>query len=226
MTRLAVVVFAALIVIGFAGGRTSAALMTDTEEVVANHSTDVWRYHLHNRPSPPSGSTTAQVDLSMDAAAPTATTLHNYATDLDPAASGRVLRPSNLGADETAADRYVNWRSDVMSSTRRIEGTLQVELWSALRAYADGRGVLGVYVRDYDPTTGTSTAIASVTIDQASWSDGSADFVQKLVEVPVTAYDIPVGHQLELKLVAASGSADDLWIAYDTVTHQSSVHLP
>lgn len=98
--------------------------------------------------------------------------------------------------------------------------------WSALRGFADDRGVLGVYVRDYDPGAGTSTAIAGVTLDEASWSGGSADFVEKRIDIPVSTYQIPSGHQLELKLVSGSGSVDDLWIADDTVAHDSSLRLP
>lgn len=217
---------ALVVSVGFAGGRVSTAMLTDMEAANATIGTDTWSYHLHNRPTPPSGATTAQVDLSMTGDVPTATNLYNYSTDLDLAASGRVLRPSALGASETATDRYVNWRTDRVSATRRIDGTIQIRLWSALRAYGAGRGELAVHLRDHDPNTGASTAIASITLDEVSWGGGSGDFVEKLIEIPLSAYDLSAGHQLELKLVAGTGSADDVWIAYDTVGRDSSVRLP
>ena len=48
--------------------------------------------HLHNNPTPPTGDTTMQHPLPMDADTPTATTLFNYDTDHDAFAGGPSKR--------------------------------------------------------------------------------------------------------------------------------------
>ena len=82
------------------------------------------------------------------------------------------------------------------------------------------------YLRDYNPVSGTYTIIASATLDQPDWQAGSSTWVEKRIAIPVTAYSLAPGRQLELKLLAGSAAAADMVIAYDTTAYPSALAVP
>jgi hypothetical protein len=39
----------------------------------------------------------------------------------------------------------------------------------------------------------------------------------------IAPYTVPAGHELELKVIVASNSGDDMWFAYDTASYRSRI---
>ncbi len=184
--------------------------------------------YLHNDPSPttcltPAQGTTSHPVLRADIVQPIAVTLCNYDTDRD-SAPGRVVQKGATGADETNTNKYQSWRTAALPSAVRIEGSVTIELWSAMKDFQPSRrGTVTVYLRDFDGSSYTS--IARLTADWLNWQGSSLTWVQKTLTLNAGAYTLPAGHQLELKLLVDGTSDDDLWFAYDTLSYQSQVKL-
>jgi hypothetical protein len=181
---------------------------------------------LHNRPTPPVGSTTAQANLSMDASPATAATLYNYDTNAD-SQPGRRLQKTGTGPGETVLARYANWRSPVLTTARLVNGTVSVQLWSAVASFQLNRaGSIVAYLRDYNPATNTYLEIASATRTNANWQGGRSTWVLAGIAIPVVGYTVPAGHRVELKVEATASAYTNMWIAYDTMSYASSITLP
>lgn len=214
-----------LLILGLAGASFTGAYFTARSEVDATITTHSW-FFLHNRPTPPTGDTAARANLDMDAVTPLQTTLFNYDTNRD-SLPGRRIRPGGRGATETRLAFHTNWRTPPFVTGRVIDGTVTARIWSGVVGFPAGaRGVMVAYLRDYNPLTRTYTTIASASIDEADWQAGSSTWVEKRIAIPVTAYSLAPGRQLELKLLAGSAAAADMVIAYDTTIHPSALAVP
>jgi hypothetical protein len=215
----------ALALVLVAGTPLSAARFGTQAAASGTVATRTW-FFLHHTPSPPTGNTTAQANLSMTTAPPTASTLYNYDTNLDSLA-GRRIRRNGTGVGDTTLARYANWRSPAFSTATTISGTVTLRVWTGVAGFPlNTRGVLVAYLRDYNPATNAYTTIASATLNQADWQGGVAGWVEKRISIPVTSYSLAAGRRLELKIQAPAAAPSDMVIAYDTTTYPSILGLP
>lgn len=218
-----------LIAMQAGSGRDALGLLTASQGVPADFASAAsfagTTYFLHNEPTPPTGNTASQANLTMTAVAPAATALPNYDTDRD-SLTGRLLLRGGIGATETDLARYQNWRgptAGVLGQT--IAGTVTVEIWSAAAGFAAGApGELHVYLRDVLVLTGTTTEIANASVSMADWSGHRSGWVKRTVSIDVSSQTLLVGHALELKVEA--GASTDMLVAYDTAAYRSRVRLP
>jgi len=128
-------------------------------------------YYLHNNPSPPTADTDAQANLPMDDVQPTAEDLYNYDQNFD-SSPGRRVEESRGGPDGLELKEYVNWQTAPYSSDTHFQGTAAVNLYVAPDGFNyDNEGKFTIYLRDYDPASGTYTEIASAEyeIEENQW---------------------------------------------------------
>ena len=150
--------------------------------------------------------------------APSAPVLFNYDTDFD-GAPGRLIQKGGSGADETDIARHQVWRTPALTADFTVQGTVQAELWAAIKDFTTGKqGLATVYVRDYSGGSATTIAQGSFTLPGvvAAW-------VPTTVTMNVGSYTIVTGHSLELKVIVSTSSEDDMWFAYDTSAYPSRV---
>ena len=222
--RLLVLVGCALAMLTAAGARTSLARFTGQASGAGGIAAGYWVYYLHNSPTPPVGNTSAVANLSATQTAPTAATLYNYDTNCD-TRPGRGLTRTVTVPGLLTTCYYVDWRLPLEPSAVRLS-TLTVDVWAATNTNAANRtGVLILYLRDFNPTSGVYTEIGSAT-DSATYRTGRT-FVERQISIGLaTAYTLPAGHQLELKVEAPStGSQADMMVAHDTTTCPSYLRL-
>lgn len=225
--RIAVVALALLPLLAGQFGLTFA-LFTEAASITDNDfTTGSWqRLYLHNRPTPPTGDTLAQVDLTMDGTRPAATTLYNYDLDAD-LTPGRRLRLSGSGPAEPDLAEYVNWRTTPFSSPRSITGRAKLEIWSSANVLDVLKcGTLVAYLRDYDPTANTYAEISETEVSNLLWNGLDLGWTEYELTFSSVSYTIPAGHQLELKLITGSSSCRSLHVAFDTTTYESRLTLP
>jgi hypothetical protein len=216
----------ATLVVGL-GVRGSTALFGDQETTASTFSSGVWGiYYLHNIPTPPTGNTNRQANLPLDASAPTATTLYNYDANGD-AFPGRLVDKGGAGAGESDLVKYQNWRSQPLSQPLVIAGTVNLELWSAIKDFGQGKaGSVMVFLRDFNPATSTYTEISNATLTVSNWQGTSNTWVNKTVAISVSNYTVQAGRQLEVKIIVGASAGDSMWFAYDTVSYQTRLVLP
>jgi len=136
----------------------------DARMVVPTTTSGTLTYYLHNNPTPPVGDTNAQANLSMNDVQPTADTLYNYDKNYDwrNPRPGRRVEESSGGPDGLELKEYQNWRSAPYSSETHLKGTVVINLFIAPDGFNfDNDGSFRVYLRDYNPATGTYTEIGS-----------------------------------------------------------------
>lgn len=205
------------------------ALFTDSETDASTFTTAssfTTTYYLHNNPTPPTGNTNAQANLTQNTTAPTATTLYNYDSNRDSSA-GLLVTKGGSGATETDLTKYQNWRTGNFATADTINGTVTFTFWSAIKDFGTSkRGEVKAFLRKYNPSGGTYVEIANATLDVANWQGGSGTWVQKTLNITVTNHTIEAGRQLELKIIVGGNSGDDMWFAYDTTTYTSSIAVP
>lgn len=230
ISRRGAVAVLALVLAVAGGGHHANAVLLDGESLPATSSsassfTGTW-YVLHNNPTPPVGSTSAQANLAMNTAAATATVLHNYDTNHD-ALPGRRIARGGSGPTEATLARYQNWRGSSGLSNLTLMGTVTVELWTAVDGFTPGvAGDLTIYLRDITVLTGTATEIASTSVTMANWHGASSGWVKVTASLNVPLHVLLVGHVLELKVIAGPTAGADMMVAYDTASEPSRVRLP
>lgn len=226
---------AAVIVTAFAAGRgigVSAALLVSSAQNGGNVLTaGTWvvpslTWVLHNNPTPPVGNTTAQASMAMDENPAIASTLYNYDTNAD-SSPGRRLQKTGTGPGDATLARYAAWRSPVLTTARLINGNVSVLLWSAVQTFQLARaGSIVAYLRDFNPATGTYAEISNATRTNSNWQGGQSTWIPAGIGIPVVSYTVPAGHRIELKVEATASAFTNMWIAYDTVSYESSITLP
>lgn len=182
-------------------------------------------YYLHNDPTPPVLDTTSQADLTASTSFPAAEVLVNYDSDRD-AQPGLVLLQGGSGATESDLTQYQNWRTSALTEPHVISGPVSINMWSAVKDFNTSlTGELEFFLRDYDGSS--YTEIDSGTVTAGPWDPGATGtWVNRLLEIPSVDYTLAAGHQLELKVIVGAGSADDMWLAYDTNALASVLRLP
>jgi hypothetical protein len=183
-------------------------------------------YILHNIPTPPIGTTTAQIDLTMNATLSTQATLFNYDTNAD-AIAGRRIQRTGTGPGDTTLARYANWRSPTFAAARTISGTVVVRIWAGITGFPlNSTGTLVVYLRDLKISNGTYVEIANATLTDANFQGGVGSWVMKTISIPVASYSMAANHQLELKIETTAASSADMVIAYDTTAFPAALVIP
>ena len=208
------------------GPHTSLARSTSTnvnggDSFTAGH----WIYYLHNNPTPPTGNTTAQVNLTATATASTTATLYNYDTDCANQA-GRGLTLTAPSAGEARPCYYVNWRTAVLAAPLTLRTSVTVDIWSATDTTANKRtGSLIVYVRDFNPAGGTWTEITNWTLPALQYQQRT--WIHTPMTIPITGTPtLNPGHQLEIKIEApTTDSTENMLLAYDTTVYPAFVQL-
>jgi hypothetical protein len=216
-----------LVVAAFAGTRVVLARFTDAADVTAStFATGSWgtdtTWYLHNRPTPPSGDTVAQLNLALDGSVPTAATLPNYDTDCDTRTGRALVRGSGLVSESTAC-RYATWRSAPLAEVRTMNGMATAAIYARKSVSGGTDPTLRAFLRVFDPAMSTWTELGAanaVVIPNANQAWVAPALAWNLVNVT-----IPAGRVIELKLVATGGTRD-LEVAYDTTAHASALTLP
>jgi hypothetical protein len=209
------------------GPGTSLARYTSAGAVGANTVTSIyWTYYLHNNPTPPTGNTTAQANLTATTTASTQATLYNYDTNCDNRTGRLLTRLNPPTPGNTTTCYYVNWRLPAQVRALTLTGSVTADVWSATQAgNANRTGSIIAYLRDYNPGTGTYVEIANATYTGV-YAVGRT-FYERPITVPIAGtYTVAIGHQLELKLESPQAtSQNDMMVAYDTTTRASYVRL-
>ena len=151
-------------------------------------------------------------------------TLYNYDQNRD-AQTGLLIVKG--GADENEADstKHQVWRTEALSSSLALAGTVTIEFWSAIKDFTlSTAGVVTFYLRDYDGSS--HIEIANGTVSAADWQGGVSNFVAKTLSIASVNYTVPAGNQLELKLIVGAASGDDMWFAYDATGYPSVAKIP
>ncbi len=181
-------------------------------------------YFPHNNPTPPTGDTNAQTNLSMDFTLPTAATIYNYDQDID-VSPGIIVAKGGIGATESNTALYQNWRTATLASDVAINGIPRLHFWSGMKDFAAStRGVVEAYLRDFDGSG--YTEVASGTLDVADWQAGDASWVYKTLTMTSASYAVGAGNQLEVKIIVGGASVDDMWFAYDTTALRTELEVP
>jgi hypothetical protein len=206
----------------------SLARFIDSAAVGGNTLTSTyWTYYLHNNPTPPTGNTTAQANLTATTTASTQATLYNYDTNCDNR-TGRLLTRLNPPAPgNTTVCRYVNWRLPAQTSALALTGSVTADVWSATQTNRANRtGSIIAYLRDYNPAgAGSYVEIANATYT-GSYQRGRT-FYERPITIAISGtYTVAAGHQLELKLECPRAtSQQNMMVAYDTTTYSSYLSL-
>ncbi len=224
---LAVGLVVGAIAVAFAGTRVVLARFSDTTAVASTtFATGTWSvtttWYLHNNPTPPTANTTAQFNLPLNAAAPSAAVLRNYDTNCDSRAGRSITRGAGLVGEATTCN-YATWRSAVLASARTLNGTATLAVWARKTSTGGTNPTLRAFLRVFDPGTSTYTELgaANATVAAASnqaWVE--LDLAWSLSSVPV-----PAGRRIEVKLVATGGTRN-VEIAHDTTANPSALTLP
>lgn len=199
----------------------SLALASSSATLGANALTaGAWILYLHNNPTPPTGTTTAQFNLSMTSLSSTQATLQNYDSDCDAVAGRELLRGTALATEATLC-KYANWRTGTYLAARALKGTLTLRIWCRKTGTGGTNPTLTAYLRDFNPGTSGYTELGSAS--GAVVTNSGTAFAQLTLTWSLST-TVPAGHQLELKLVAGGGTLD-VNLAYDTTTQLSRLVL-
>ena len=199
--------------------------------------------YLHNNPSPPVGTTTAQNQIPMNTTAPTVATLYKYSTDLynpvAPIYPGRYLvrQATTPPVDQAStgaggAGKMVNWVYQVTAAPAQLQGNGSVRLWVAAHNQNCAAVSLHYYIRRKNAANsnnaGTTTLLSEGNLTVPAGGAAPCAFTQVNVPFTLAATTIPTNDWIELKVVVnqAPASTDNALIAYDTSTYPSRLILP
>ena len=229
--RLAALLAAGLVLAAvaatFAGTQVVLARLVDTAPVTANtFATGTWgtatTWYLHNNPTPPTANTAAQFNLALNATTPTATTLFNYDTGCE-SRIGRSIRSNTGLVGETGSCRYATWRSAALAAARTLNGTATLTVF-ARKASAGGTApTLRAHLRVRNPSTSTYVELGQA--DATITTEPTLAFSSYALAWSLASVSVPVGRQIEVKIVAIGGSVQTD-VAYDTTAYPSSLTLP
>ena len=172
--------------------------------------------YLHNGASPPTGGTTAQADMPMDATMPTVAELYEYSTDYYSGAAGRWVEKSNSpSATETDTKYMANWR--YQSSSHLAANGAELRIFVAMKDLQCDKTPSLTFFLIAGETTLTGIA--------TSPSTGSEPCDFREVVVTFGAFNLASGEVLELKAMVNEETGDAALFAYDTTVHESRLAL-
>ena len=207
-------------------GSTSLARMTDLDTSTGRLTTGVWSapttWYLHNNPTPPTGNTTAQFNLPLNATTPTAATLFNYDTNCDARAGRSFVRGTGL-VTEAVVCRYATWRSAPLAAARTLDGSAVLRVWARKTSTLGVNPTLRAFLRVFDPSTSAYTELGTANVTVAAGS--TSPFAELTPAWTLAGAVVPAGCVVELKLVATGGTRN-VEIAYDTAAYGTRLQLP
>ncbi len=163
-------------------------------------------------------------DSTLSNTAPSAGSLANH----DPArdgAAGLLLAKGGMGAAETDASKYQRWLSNTGGIT--LNGALELRIWSAMKDFDTTKaGRLNAYLRSCSSAGTDCQSFASTSLTVGPWSGGSSTWVQKTLSFGTLNTTLASDRVLELKIVVADSSDDDMWLAYDSSAYASVLGAP
>ena len=229
--RLAALLAAGLVVAAVAatvaGSQVVLARLVDAAPVTGNtFATGTWAtattWYLHNNPTPPTANTAAQFNLALNTTTPTATTLYNYDTGCE-SRIGRSIRRNTGVVGETGACRYATWRSAALPAARTLNGTATLTVFARKATVGGTAPTLRAFLRVRNPSSSTYVELgqANATIT----TEPTLSFASYALSWTLASVSVPVGRQVEIKIVATGGTSD-VDIAYDTTPYPSSLTLP
>ena len=181
--------------------------------------------YLHHGATEPSTDSVAQPILPMDASEPTESLLGNYDTDRDDL-PGLLLRRSDEGLNETDPAKVQRWIYQPTESLV-ISGEAVVGLSSAIKGFDSTKGgaiALGLY--DCTSSGDDCSLIARGELKLNPWdSAGTGGWGMQSVNLGYVNHTVSADRGLMLKLVVLGGSDDDLWFAFGTTAHASSIRF-
>jgi hypothetical protein len=181
---------------------------------------------LHNLSTTPTGDTTAQKNMPMNASASPASTLFRYSSNLYTTQPGRYLEQLATNHTQTDTKYMANWVYQPSTSTATtISGNAELKLWVTAKDFlCDKTPSFNVYLREKtSATTDTGTLIGSATA--TSPVSGTCSFRLVTVTIPVNE-TIEAGNWLELKVTVNTSTGESVLFAYDTTTYASKLTLP
>ena len=182
--------------------------------------------YLHNNPFPPTGDTDSQATLPLSFTAPTTATLYNYDLERE-GFPGLQINKGTGGVGEIDPAKFQVWRTNALESDWPIKGDVLVDIWMGLKDFAlDKRGVITLYLRDFDPTLSMHTEIGLGSHFDIDWQGGLGTWVKQTILVASLSYTVPAGHMLEAKLTVENQSSDAMWVAYDTTLQPTVMNFP
>ena len=190
---------------------------------------------LHNKPTPPTGNTTAQSEMAMNLTPGSAIDLHEYSTDISACPLGKGGRCIDIkfpDANSTEVDkRYMaNWVYQVPGNDTTFNGTVELKLWVARAGFACGAPAdITAFLREKKEATdsggdkllATSAPAAMVPIGVTSCPFQRITLTMALANVKVQK-----NKYLELKVTNLNTTGGAVLIAYDTATYRSTLKLP
>ncbi len=210
-----------LLAASFAVPRSDAAF-TDTTANLGNTVVAATVFptvlYLHNNPSPPTGPTTTQGNLSFSRSVPTATTLFNYSSNYD-AGPGRSLLQTNNQLAETNDRSVQRWEYPITADYSASSAS-SLTIWIAPQDFTPNKTV-GLLVGLFDCDAGITScwllASSEVTTSMfpAAWTE---------VEIPFASvtHTFLTGRTFVLKIVPSPTTDIDVWVAYDTTSYPAS----
>jgi len=229
--RLAALIVAGLVVAAvaatFAGTHVVLARLVDTAPVTGStFATGTWAtattWYLHNNPTPPTANTTALFNLALNTTAPTATTVFNYDTNCESRTGRSINRNTGLVSEATTC-RYATWRSAALAAARTLDGTATLTVWARKTAALGTAPTLRAFLRVYNPSTTAYTELG--TANATITTEPTAAFASYALTWTLASVAVPVGRQIEVKIVATGGTRE-AEIAYDITANASSLTLP
>ena len=158
---------------------------------------------------------------TMSTATPTDSTLDNFDPGRDSEA-GPLIAKGGSGFGESDPTKHQTW---LISGGADLEGQASVTLSLSMKDFDTGkRGVVDVFLVDFDNAGENGILIAQGQIDRSSWPAG--DFAQETVDFGSVTYEVSSGRSLGIKVVVNDGqSQDDMWFAYDATGYQSKLDI-
>jgi len=214
-------------VVSSAGTWVVLARFTDAAAVASNNfAAGTWvtatTWYLHNNPTPPTGNTAAQFNLPLNATSPTVATLFNYDTGCESRVGRSLIRGTGL-VGETGACSYATWRSAALVASRTLNGSATLVVWARKTAALGTNPTLRAFFRVFHPATSTWTDLGTANVTVSA--NPTAAWARLSLAWSLAGATVAVGQQIEVKVVATSGTRD-IEIAYDTTTSPSSLALP
>lgn len=147
---------------------------------------------------------------------PTAAGAPDYDADGQP---GRTLAPSPQPATTTVVAEHQIWAGR-FTGPALVSGTPVLTISSAVAGFGSGKGNLRALLLDCDGAGANclSQAIATASLNEAEWSDGSGGFAAKTITFSAANHVLAAGRTLALRLGVQQGSSS-LVFAYGTTTH-------
>jgi type II secretory pathway pseudopilin PulG len=195
--------------------------------------------NLHNRPTPPTGDTTAQSEMEMNLNPVSDIELHKYSTDLygyprvapDPPEAGRFIDikvPDNADETEPSKQYMTNWVYQLPGRTT-FNGTVELRLWVARAGFdCGGPAHIRAFLRDKKLATdsGGDTLLATGNAVMVPSGILTCPFQQIALTMALTNVTVQKNRFLELKVTNPNTTGGAVLIAYDTATYRSTLKLP